>query len=53
MQEKLYQFVFSYLDINECARSPCKKDATCQNIPGSYLCICKAGFTGKNCNTGQ
>ena len=27
--------------------------ATCQNIPESYLCSCKAGFTGRNCDTGQ
>ena len=27
--------------------------ATCQNIPGSYLCSCKAGLTGRNCDTGQ
>ena len=27
--------------------------ATCQNILGKYFCRCKAGFTGKNCDTGQ
>ena len=46
-------FVLFYLDINECAVSPCKNGATCQNIFGSYLCRCKAGFTGRNCNSGK
>ena len=48
-----YSLVLSYLDIDECPGSPCKNGATCQNIPGSYLCSCKAGFTGRNCDTGQ
>ena len=51
-QENLYQFVLSYLDINECAGSPCKNGAKCLNIPGRYLCSCKSGFTGRNCDTG-
>ena len=41
------------LDVDECAGTPCKNGAKCSNIPGSYLCSCKAGFTGKNCDTGQ
>ena len=27
--------------------------ATCLNIPGSFLCSCRAGFTERNCDTGQ
>ncbi|KAL9969186.1 hypothetical protein ACROYT_G021373 [Oculina patagonica] len=50
--------VFAYCDMNtedidECsASSPvCDVNATCLNLLGSYLCLCKAGFTGdgKNC----
>ena len=48
-----YLFVLSYSDIDECAGSPCKNGAKCVNILGSYLCSCKAGFTGRNCDTGQ
>ena len=52
-QNTALNLYFFYLDINECAGSPCKNGATCQNIPGSYLCRCNAGFTGRNCNSGQ
>lgn len=41
------------LDINECAQSPCSKDAECENNQGSYRCQCKKGFTGdgKTCSS--
>ena len=40
-------------DIDECvARGPgsaaCGIDTECQNSPGSYRCVCKAGFHFKN-----
>merc|ERR1719272_464882 len=36
------------LDIDECARSiaDCHKYADCVNLPGSYVCSCKLGYTG-------
>ena len=41
-------------DIDECIEKTdnCDKDAVCNNMPGSYDCICKPGFVdvdGKNC----
>ena len=50
---KFFWLLICYLDINECARSPCKNGATCQDIPGSYQCKCKSGYTGRNCQTGE
>ena len=47
------EFLICYLDINECAKSPCKNGATCQNIAGSYKCACKPGYTDRNCETGK
>ena len=43
--------VFFCSDINECARGlyKCNSDAFCNNIKGSYNCICKSGFTGREC----
>ena len=35
-----------FLDINECALGLCHVDANCTNIPGSFQCACKSGFTG-------
>ena len=39
---------YSVLDINECSASipVCDVNANCQNTVGSYVCSCKAGFTG-------
>ena len=39
---------YSVLDINECSASipVCDVNANCGNTPGSYVCSCKAGFTG-------
>ena len=36
------------LDVNECATgvSVCDPNAECINVVGSYLCVCKNGFTG-------
>ena len=53
MRFKLYWRLLCYLDINECAKFPCKNGATCQNIAGSYQCACKPGYTDRNCETGR
>ena len=41
----------SILDINECNGTPCHFNANCQNVPGTFNCICRSGFTenGTNC----
>ena len=46
------QLIF-FADINECSRSsPCKApNQICVNTPGSYRCVCKPGYAGKNCET--
>ncbi|XP_057305208.1 uncharacterized protein LOC130642139 isoform X2 [Hydractinia symbiolongicarpus] len=33
-------------DINECYSRPC--DQNCRNLPGTYACTCRAGFTKTN-----
>ncbi len=44
----------SLSDINECAnKTVCGEHAFCQNLIGTYLCVCDQGFTstadGKTC----
>ena len=34
-----------------CASYPCKNGGRCENGWGSYKCLCKADWTGKNCGT--
>lgn len=47
--------MFCYVDINECAEQPtlCGPAGTCQNVPGSYRCVCPRGYrtdsTGTRC----
>ena len=44
-------FIYRCIDINECTTIPglCANDGRCLNSYGSYLCYCKSGFYGKNC----
>lgn len=39
------------VDIDECLSKPCKNHALCHNIQGSYLCECRPGFTGGDCDS--
>ena len=41
------------LDIDECASSPCRNEATCSDAVNSYTCRCVAGFTGTHCESGE
>ena len=38
-----------FLDIQDCASSPCNNDGTCVEVAEGYRCVCKPGFTGANC----
>ena len=40
-------------DINECKSSPCKNSISCIDGVNSYKCVCKPGYTGKNCEVGK
>ena len=38
--------------VNVCVSQPCLNGAACINDDGGYLCLCEAGFTGEQCETG-
>lgn len=37
---------FGCSDIDECTEEPCHPTARCENLPGSYRCICPEGTVG-------
>ena len=49
-------------EIQPCQARPCQNNGTCADIHSGlddilgdkpYICICKPGFTGKNCQAGK
>jgi hypothetical protein len=42
------------MDINECRindNNPCNNGGYCENLDGSYRCICLLGFVGNRCES--
>ena len=39
------------IELNECESSPCLHKASCEDLPGGYVCHCLVGFTGPDCAT--
>uniref|UniRef100_T1L3V1 EGF-like domain-containing protein n=1 Tax=Tetranychus urticae TaxID=32264 RepID=T1L3V1_TETUR len=39
------------IDVNECDSNPCLNNGTCTDLIRDYLFSCRAGFTGRNCET--
>ena len=46
-QLKMFAVLFN-VDVDECTSFPniCGANADCHNTDGSYICNCKAGYTG-------
>ena len=42
-----------FLDVNECASSPCLNDGACGDWVNRYNCYCLPGYTGQRCETGM
>ena len=42
-----------FIDINECASSPCQNGGTCVDQVNQYTCQCAAGYSGTTCATSK
>ena len=42
-----------YLDIDDCALSPCQNGGSCTDQVNGYICNCVEGYDGTNCETGN
>ncbi|XP_053403209.1 uncharacterized protein LOC128558310 [Mercenaria mercenaria] len=47
------QIVLPTQGVDHCLRSPCENGGTCSETIGNYMCLCKAGFTGRHCENGM
>lgn len=45
-------YIFTFLDIDECASQPCLNNGTCTDYVDLFTCTCLPGFTDVNCGTG-
>lgn len=50
-QSHLFQYAF--IDIDDCASSPCQHNSTCIELVGGYTCSCGPGLTGVHCEHGM
>ena len=46
----LYKMCGSFADMDECHTNPCDTNADCNNIPGSFTCDCRLGYSGDGFN---
>ena len=42
-----------FLDIDECASSPCQNSGNCTDQINGYACNCLHGYDGPNCENGN
>lgn len=48
--ECLRKMATSFLDIDECASTPCQNGGTCADLINRYTCTCDSGYKGILCD---
>ena len=51
MTETMSHVIPYFIDVDECASSPCQNGGTCTDHVNQYTCACVEGYTGENCQT--
>ena len=49
----IWVYQFKLTDIDDCENVVCLNEGTCVDRLGSYVCICKKGFSGQHCESGK
>ncbi|KAM4696120.1 coagulation factor IX [Rhinophrynus dorsalis] len=47
--EKTLQFWAKYIDGDQCVSNPCENGGNCKDDISAYVCWCRQGYSGKNC----
>ena len=42
-----------FVDIDECASSPCQNGGSCTDVVNGHTCNCVDGYDGPNCENGK
>ena len=46
-----YQGANCEIEFDICESNPCQNEGICMDVIGRYLCDCRVGYTGLNCET--
>lgn len=49
----IFKYYYIFVDIDECLNNSCLNGVICENLVGSFKCICFFGFIGERCESSK